>query len=149
MAQRLPSRSISIETMQAHPHIEGAIQAFTSAFQARDFTHAAGVLADDVTFRSPVLEDHWRTKPVLERLGPAMVAVLDEVQFQEPLTADARAVLPFTARVDGVELEGMQLLEFDPDGLVAQMAILIRPLAALKVVAAAMQRAMDPDLQRF
>src|SRR4029079_16435164 len=99
-----------IETMQAHTHIDEAVAAFTSAFDTHAFAPAAAVLAADVEFRSPVLQEHWRTKPVMERLGPAMVSVLDEIEFGAALQNDARAVLPFTATCDGVELEGMHLI---------------------------------------
>ena len=123
-----------------------AAAAFAKAFTDRDFRPAAAVLADDVVFRSPVLAEPWRTKPVLERLGPAMVGVLDEPRFTATLSDGDRAVLMFTARRDDHDVEAVQILGLDGNGKVAEMAILIRPLPALQAVARAMGRAVDPEL---
>ena len=116
--------------------------AFVQAFTTRDFAPAAAVLAEHVVFHSPVLHEHWRTRPVVEHLGPAMVGVFDEIAFG-PVTRDGpREYLPFTGRVGFAELEGVQLLDAGPDGRVAEFAILIRPLTALRAVAAAMGAAL-------
>ena len=119
-----------------------AATAFQQAFAARDFAPAAAVLAEDVVFRSPVLHEHWRTRPVLERLGPAMVSIFDEIEFGPVAEQGDRALLPFTARMGEAELEGVQLIDAGADGLVAEFAIFIRPLSGLQAVAAAMAAAL-------
>jgi hypothetical protein len=132
--------------MRNHNHIADAVAAFASAFKERDFDQAAAFLADDVAFRSPVLETPWRTKDVVSRLGPAMVSILDDLQFDAPALAGRRGVLSFTGTCDGVALEGTQVIDLDDNGKVADMAILIRPLPALLAVARAMGAAVDPAL---
>jgi hypothetical protein len=123
-----------------------AAAAFRTSMQQRDFTAAAGTLADDVAFRSPVLDEPWRTKAVVRRLGPAMVSVLDDTRVTGEVTNEDRAILTFTARCGGTYVEGVEILDLDADGKVADMAILIRPLSALHAVAKAMARAVDPAL---
>jgi hypothetical protein len=123
-----------------------ALQAFEEAFRARDFAPAAAVLAHDVAFRSPVLAEPWRTRPVLERLGPAMMGVFEDMVFAAPLAQGSRGIALFTARRDGVEAEGALVLEVGADGLVTDVAILVRPLPALIAVARAMGAAVDPAL---
>ena len=115
-----------------------AADAFRTAFTSKDFAPAAAVLADDVVFRSPVLEEPWRTRPVVEQLGPAMVEVLDDVTF----TQQQGDVLVF----EGPGLEGALLLETGDDGKVEAMAIFIRPLPALIAVAKRMGALVDPAL---
>lgn len=132
--------------MSVENEITAAVAGFTSAFLERDFGHVAPFLADDVTFRSPVLEAPWQTKAVLTRLGPAMVSILEDVSFAEPAVSGQRAILSFTGTCSGVELEGTQVIDVDHSGLVTDMAILIRPLPALLAVARAMGAAVDPDL---
>ena len=108
-----------------------AAAAFTTAFATRDFAPAAGVLADDIAFRSPVLARPWRTRAVLERLGPGMVGVFGNVDFAPPVAGAERAVLSWTGTVGELDAEGVLLLDIGADGLVTDMAILIRPLTAL------------------
>ena len=123
-----------------------AAEAFQAAFARRDFAPAAAVLADDVAFRSPVLARPWRTRAVLERLGPAMVGVFDDVRFAPPVVGAERAVVSWTGTVGGLEAEGVLLLDVDGAGAVSDMAILVRPLTALHAVAERMAAAVDPEL---
>ena len=127
-------------------HAATAATAFRTAFEQRDFAPAAAVLADDVTFRSPVLARPWRTRAVLERLGPAMVGVFDEVRFAAPVSGAERAVVSWTGTVGELDAEGVLLLDIDKAGAVTDMAILVRPLSALQAVADRMAAAVDPQL---
>ena len=61
----------------------GPVEALKAAFVHRDFSRVADRLADDVVLRSPVLETSWSTKAVLDRLGPAMVSIFDDVAFTD------------------------------------------------------------------
>jgi hypothetical protein len=106
----------------------------------------AGHLADDVVFRSPVLERPWSTRPVLERLGPAMVSVLDRLVVTDTAVIDGRAFVVFTAERAGTALEGVQVVDMGADGKVTDLAVFIRPLPALVAIAEAMRSAVDPDL---
>jgi hypothetical protein len=123
-----------------------AAEAFRAAFETSDFAPAAAVLADDVAFRSPVLARPWRTRAVLERLGPGMVGVFGDVDFAPPVAGEQRSVLSWTGTVGELDAEGVLLLDVGADGLVSDMAILIRPLTALQAVAQAMAAAVDPAL---
>src|SRR4051794_30005632 len=123
-----------------------AATAFTTAFTQRDFGPAAATLADDVAFRSPVLARPWRTRAVLEQLGPGMVGVFDDAAFSPLVVAGDRAVLSWTGRVGELEAEGVLLLDVGAEGTVTDMAILVRPLSALQAVAQAMAAAVDPEL---
>lgn len=123
-----------------------AVEAFQSSFLDGDFTQAAFAMSDDVLFRSPVLEKPWKTKPVVDRLGPAMVSILDDVRFTYTVQRGDRACLVFTATQAGVDVEGVQVIDVDPTGKVSEFAIFIRPLRALLAVAKAMEAAVDPEL---
>jgi hypothetical protein len=125
---------------------EQAATAFQTAFERRDFAPAAEVLADDVEFRSPVLHRPWRTRAVLEQLGPAMMGVFAEMRFGPVASAGDRTFLPFTGRVGELDAEGVLVLDAPDGGPVTDMGILVRPLPALQAVAEAMGAALDPAL---
>ena len=123
-----------------------AATAFQDSFVGRDFSAAAQTLAPDVAFRSPVLAKPWCGKEVLQRLGPVMVEVLCDPVFAAPMADGDRALLMFTARHEGLEVEGVLALDVNAEGDVSDMAILLRPLTALAAVAQAMARRVDPEL---
>ncbi len=123
-----------------------AVDALKSAFLQRDFSIVSGRLAPEVVLRSPVLETAWSTRPVLERLGPAMVSVFDDLAFTDTAVVGRRAFVVFTAMRAGTALEGVHLVDLDDGGEVTDWAIFIRPLPALIAVAGAMRSAVDPAL---
>ena len=54
---------------------------------------------------------------------------------------DRVAILEFATEVDGRQVEGIDKLTFDADGLIAELKVMIRPASALEVVGARMAQA--------
>jgi hypothetical protein len=126
--------------------IASAADAMQLAFLRSDFSFAADTLADDVVLNSPVLERPWRTKAVVERLGPAMVSLFEDIEFAPVIAQGDRAVISFKARRGSVDVQLIQVLDVGHTGTVGELTIYIRPLPALLAVAKAMQARVDPDL---
>ena len=57
-------------------------------------------------------------------------------QLEDP--ADRVAILEFATEVDGKQVEGIDKLTFDEDGLITELKVMIRPGSALQVVGAKM-----------
>lgn len=57
-------------------------------------------------------------------------------QLEDP--DDRVAILEFATEVDGKQVEGIDKLTFDEDGLITELKVMIRPASALEVVAAKM-----------
>ena len=57
-------------------------------------------------------------------------------QLEDP--ADRVAILEFATEVDGKQVEGIDKLTFDEDGLITQAKVMIRPASALQLVGARM-----------
>jgi hypothetical protein len=57
-------------------------------------------------------------------------------QLEDP--DDRVAVLEFATEVDGKQVEGIDKLTFDEDGLITELKVMIRPASALAVVGARM-----------
>lgn len=55
-------------------------------------------------------------------------------QLEDP--TDRVAVLEFATEVDGKQVEGIDKLTFDEDGLIAELKVMIRPASALQLVGA-------------
>ena len=61
----------------------------------------------------------------------------DEIRFVDELASDERAALVFAARVDSQTVEGVDLLGFDAHGHIATFRVMVRPLAGMQALAAA------------
>ncbi|HET6166389.1 MAG TPA: nuclear transport factor 2 family protein, partial [Marmoricola sp.] len=67
----------------------------------------------------------------IQVLGPSLTYV---GQWQ----GDDDAVLRFTAEVDGLQVEGVDLIRWNDDGLIEDFTVMIRPFKALQAVMARM-----------
>jgi hypothetical protein len=91
--------------------------------------HLPDVLAEHVTFSSPVADYHGRAKAA-HMLG-LIARVLESVEETAEWDAERETVCAFTARVDGEHLEGMLRERRDETGRLMHVTLFLRPYLAL------------------
>jgi SnoaL-like domain len=109
---------------------------FRAAIETKDFSQVAEVLAPDVHFRSPVV-----FAPIIgrEAVG-ALLTVVGQVlggpdfSYEWQVHEGDREVLNFRSRVGQREVEGVDLIRYDEEGLVAELVVMMRPASALSAV---------------
>lgn len=111
--------------------------AFRDAVHARDIAAIEALLADDIVFFTPVLDDPIVGRERVARLFHVLDQVFDEIRFVDEHGARDRAALVFAARVGEQPVEGVDLLGFDADGRIATFKVMVRPLAGMQALAAA------------
>ena len=108
---------------------------------------AAGDLRDlptithpDVVFRSPVtFRSHSGADALALVLGAAMEVFSDFAYHRELMTRDGSSVaLEFSATVGDKQVKGIDLIRFDPAGLITEFEVLVRPLSGLQALAVEM-----------
>jgi hypothetical protein len=95
-------------------------------------------LAPDVVMNSPVA---FRPFEGRETVGGVLAAVLDtfeDFRYTDQLEGPTAHALVFRARVDGKQIEGIDLLRFDDAGQISDFTVLVRPLSATIALAQAM-----------
>jgi hypothetical protein len=108
---------------------------FRAAVEAKDFGAIETVLAPDVHFRSPAVfapYDGRESVTALLRLVGEIIGPALEYQWQ--VQEGDREVLCFTTSVGGRDVEGVDLLRYDDEGLVTEMVVMMRPLSGLTAV---------------
>ncbi|MBV8956421.1 MAG: nuclear transport factor 2 family protein [Solirubrobacterales bacterium] len=116
---------------------------FRAAVEQGNAEEATELFREDATFRSPVLFKPYvgraRVVKVL-RAAERVLAIPAEFRYVHQLEdlTDRVAMLEFETVVDEKQVEGIDKLTFDDDGLIAELKVLIRPASALQVVAARM-----------
>lgn len=109
----------------AEPH------AFRRAAEAKDLELMREALREDVVLHSPVLFRGLEGREVVLVVLGHVSAVLEDFAYVDELAAEDRLVLRFRARVGDRELEGVDYLELDADGRVAELTVFMRPFSAL------------------
>ena len=70
----------------------------------------------------------------------AVGEVFEDFRYTDQVETGKTAMLAFSATVGNRGLDGIDLLRFDDEGRVCEMAVYIRPLSGLNALAEAMQR---------
>ncbi|MEA2309884.1 MAG: hypothetical protein QOI65_2170 [Thermoleophilaceae bacterium] len=114
------------------------------AMETHDHAAVVSLLAPDVVLRSPIIGTAFEGR---EAVGALLGAVLEEFKGSD-YTGDGevgdRQVLHFSARVRGLDIDGVDAMRVNDDGLVEHIQVYIRPMVGLAAVAAA----LGPHLAR-
>lgn len=112
---------------------------------AEDFHGLTAAVAPGAAFHSPAKFGPVEGREaVVAYLGAALEVLGDGFGYHRVWRTDASAVVEFTSRVDGREVHGVDIIEWDADGLIRDFTVMIRPLSALNLVIERMAAALAP-----
>jgi hypothetical protein len=112
--------------------------AFRAAVEAGDLAAADELFAQDIVFHSPITFHPFIGRETVTRLLGLVEQTFEDFRYTDELEMDGGHALIFRASVEGRELEGIDLLRFDHDGLIADFTVMLRPLSGLMPFAQAM-----------
>jgi hypothetical protein len=116
---------------------------FRVAVERGNVEEALELFREDAVFRSPVLFKPYEGRDQVVKVLRAAERVLGiggafRYVHQLEDSNDRVAMLEFVTEIEGRQVEGIDKLTFDEDGLIAELKVLIRPASALKLVGARM-----------
>jgi len=121
---------------------------FREAVERGDVDGIGELLAPDVVFHSPVTFHPFVGRETVSRLLGQVALLLADFRYTDELVGDGAHALIFRATVAGREIEGVDLLRLDAQGLIADFTVMLRPLSGLLPFAQAMaERVADAGLQ--
>lgn len=102
----------------------------------RDPTQLDDFIADDAVLHSPVVWTPQRGKKIVTLYLVAACSILANEHFTyvREVTNDEHAILEFATVIDGVSIEGVDMLTFSPQGKLQDIKVMIRPLKAIQIV---------------
>jgi SnoaL-like protein len=116
---------------------------FRAAVEQRNVDRFPELFRQDAVFLSPVLFKPYEGRDQVLKVLRAAEQVLGIGgrfrylhQLEDP--DDRVAILEFATEVDGKQVEGIDKLTFDEDGLITELKVMIRPASALQLVGAKM-----------
>jgi hypothetical protein len=104
---------------------------FRVAAEAKDVELMTETLREDVVLHSPILFRGFEGRDVVGLVLTQVAATLEDLTYVDELAEGDTVCLRFKARVGDRELEGIDFLELDEDGKVAELTVFMRPLSAI------------------
>ena len=110
------------------------------------------MLHDDAVFHSPVVHTPQRGRELVYAYLAAAGEVLggDGFEYVREIDGGDRVMLEFTCDLDGIHVNGVDIIEWNADGQIVDFKVMVRPLKAIQAVhgrMAAMLEAMKPGAE--
>jgi hypothetical protein len=108
------------------------------AVEARDIDALIETLAPDVILHSPLISEAFHGR---EKVGHLFRSLADDYLFTDDFRYTAElaegntVVLAFKGKLNGVNVEGVDLVQIDPAGKVRDITVFLRPLPGTAAVA--------------
>ena len=117
-----------------------AIRRWREIAKTHDSASLETLLADDVVFQSPVVHTPQRGKPITLKYLVAALAVLggETFRYVGEWFGESSAVLEFVATIDGIEINGVDIIGWNAEGRIDRFKVMVRPLKAINALHQAM-----------
>jgi hypothetical protein len=111
---------------------------FRRAVEVGDIDAAVACLAPEVTFNSPVAHKPFEGAEAVSGVLRAVFETFEDFEYTDELQQGDTHALVFRARVGDKQLQGLDLLRMNADGLIEDFTVMVRPASGLMALGAAM-----------
>lgn len=113
-----------------------AIVRWHKIVQTRDSSELPALLSDDVIFYSPVVHTPQIGKAVTAKYLTAALHVFfnDTFRYVREVVGERDAVLEFQTEIDGIVVNGVDMIKWNDEGKVIEFKVMIRPLKAITLI---------------
>jgi hypothetical protein len=128
---------------------------FRAAVEKRDLTVLDELFTEDVRLYSPVKFVPFEGKAMVLGLFGVLVRTFEDLRYighfegTAETSADGEeapsAILPFRATVDGKQIHGIDLLQFDDEGRIKEFTVMVRPQSAVQTLGRAVLAGLVAD----
>ncbi|MBU7579510.1 MAG: nuclear transport factor 2 family protein [Porphyrobacter sp.] len=96
----------------------------------------AELLAEDAVFHSPVVHTPQAGKPVVMAYLVAASHVLgnDSFRYVRELVDGEEAMLEFITELDGIAINGVDIIRWNSEGKISDFKVMVRPLKAINKI---------------
>ncbi len=112
------------------------IAAWHQIVEQRDMSGLSDILADEVVFHSPVIHTPQSGKALTIMYLSAAAGLLlnGTFRYTREVIGPQDAALEFVSEIDGITINGVDLIKWNADGKIIEFKVMIRPLKAIDTI---------------
>jgi SnoaL-like domain len=112
------------------------IQTWHQVLKTKDTAGLANLLADNVVFHSPVVHTPQVGKAITYQYLTAAFQVFGDPSFRyvREVVGATDAMLEFELEIEGVRINGVDLIAWNGEGKIIDFKVMIRPLKAVNMI---------------
>ncbi|WP_413754251.1 nuclear transport factor 2 family protein [Streptomyces sp. R-74717] len=128
---------------------------FRAAVEKRDLAALGGLFTEDVRLYSPVKFTPFEGRPMVLGLFGVLLRTFEGFRYIGHFDGSAEIstdgvqvpseILLFRANVNGKQIHGIDLLQFDEAGLIKEFTVMVRPQSAVQALGAAVLEGLVKD----
>ena len=113
-----------------------AIEGWHRVVRERDLALLQALLADDAVFHSPVVHAPQRGRALVAGYLGAALQLLSAPGFRyvREIIGEQDAMLEFEVEIDGIQVDGVDIIRWNEAGQIVDFKVMIRPLKAINLV---------------
>ncbi len=112
------------------------IAAWHRLLKDRDARGLDALLADDAVFHSPVVHTPQAGRALTKAYLTAAFHVFfnESFRYVRELKSEHDAVLEFEVQIDGIAVNGVDMIRWNDEGQITDFKVMIRPLKAINLI---------------
>lgn len=112
------------------------LAAWRGTVHSRNAKALASLLTEDVVFHSPVVHTPQIGKTITLQYLYAAFEVFSNESFRyvREISGPRDAALEFQVEIEGISVNGVDMLRWDEEGKIVELKVLIRPLKAINLI---------------
>ena len=116
--------------------IRETIEKWHKLLETKDVAALNDILHEDVVFHSPVVHTPQEGKQITTLYLAAAFNTLngDDFKYLREVIGERDAVLEFQTVIDGITLNGVDMIRCDENGLITDFKVMVRPLKAVNLI---------------
>ncbi|WP_405021183.1 nuclear transport factor 2 family protein [Kitasatospora sp. NBC_00070] len=128
---------------------------FRAAVEKRELAALEELFTEDIRFYSPVKFTPFEGRPMVLGLFGVLLRIFEDFRYLGSLAGTVETtgdgaeapsvVLPFRVTVNGREIHGIDLLQFDEAGLIKEFTVMVRPQSAVHALGEAVLAGLVAD----
>lgn len=116
--------------------IPSFIDTWHDVVKSGDSQRMRDLIHDDAVFWSPVVHTPLKGKDLVCMYLDAAGKVLGDENFTyvREVIGERDAVLEFTNEIEGIKINGVDMIHWDDDGKIVDFKVMVRPLKAIQII---------------
>ncbi len=113
-----------------------ALETWHQTVQTRDASALDSLLAENVIFYSPVVHTPQTGKAITTMYLTAALHVFGNESFRyvREVVGERDAVLEFETEIDGITVNGVDMIKWNAEGKIVEFKVMVRPLRAINLI---------------
>ncbi|MDY0360856.1 MAG: nuclear transport factor 2 family protein [Desulforegulaceae bacterium] len=112
------------------------VESWHALVKSKDPKELDKILSNEVVFYSPVVHTPQEGKEIttLYLSAALYVFVNDSFHYVREVVSENNAVLEFETEIDGIKVNGVDMISWDENGKIISFKVMLRPLKAINLI---------------